>query len=374
MKYAARAALGAVVMYAVLGHGAMTAGRDIRARSASHVGPNPTYWSTISTPEATPSPNHVGDANKAAAPIPDEVVVPLQEAPEAPVTLSNNEYDVGEVKTDDDVDVEAFLKRLLEEEEISQESIPDHLPPPPAPKVLTEEEKAEQRRQQEIKTKLKRDDITGRHTKWEKRLQEAAQEEEEELLEKVRKMRMEVVEAMRTKPEMFQLLKKMQVDGLKDTENLERYLKKMQSDGEATEDTANIWMQIVDRVSRKLDDKTIETTTYLQNWHAEIIQKEKAVVSACIVLVDVFPHDSLQFEASVTMLDEIANEAQADLGMDYAWLDDVSVHDWTRYHKLKDGESYAVAQGWGKFSFFNRCKEVGGRLPNYIQLDTSGHA
>ena len=42
------------------------------------------------------------------------------------------------------------------------------------------------------------------------------------------------------------------------------------------------------------------------------------------------------------MLEDIANEAQADLGMEYAWLDDVSTHDWTRYHKLKDGESYPV--------------------------------
>lgn len=272
-------------MYAVLGHGSMTTERDIQGRGASHVGPNPTYWSIPSTPEATPSPAHVEHANKAAAPIPEEVVVPLQEAPGAPVAHSNNEDDAKETKTDDDVDVEAFLKRLLEEEESLKVDTPDHIQPPPAPKVLTEEEKAEQQRQQEIKTRLKRDDVTRRHTKWEKRLQEAAQEEEEELLEKVRKMRMEVVETMRTKPEMFQLLKKMQVDGLKHTENLERYLQKMESDGEATEDTADIWMQIVDRVSRKLDDKTIETRTYLQDWHGEIIQKEKAVVSACIVLV-----------------------------------------------------------------------------------------
>lgn len=27
--------------------------------------------------------------------------------------------------------------------------------------------------------------------------------------------------------------------------------------------------------------------------------------------------------------------------MDYAWLDDVTTGDWTRYHKLKDGGSLA---------------------------------
>jgi hypothetical protein len=285
MKYAARAALGAVVVYAVMGHGTMVTERDIEARGVSHVGPIPTYWSTPSNPEATPSSNQVEDAKRVAAPIPEQVAVPLQEAPGAPVTHSTNEGDAKETKTDDDADLEAFLKRLLEEEEGSQVPMPDRPQPPPPPKVLTEEEKAEQQRQKDIDTKLKRDDITRRHTKWEKRLQEAGQEEEEELLEKVRKMRMELVETMRTKPEMFQLLKKMQVDGLKHTENLERYLQKMQNDGEATEDVVNIWTQIVERVSRKLDDRTIETTAYLQNWHMEVIQKEKAVVSACIVIV-----------------------------------------------------------------------------------------
>jgi hypothetical protein len=51
------------------------------------------------------------------------------------------------------------------------------------------------------------------------------------------------------------------------------------------------------------------------------------------------------------MLNEIADEAQADLGMDYAWLEDVSTHDWTRYHKLKDGESCAVGKGEGNLIF-----------------------
>jgi hypothetical protein len=38
------------------------------------------------------------------------------------------------------------------------------------------------------------------------------------------------------------------------------------------------------------------------------------------------------------MIDKLADEAQADIGMDYAWLDDVTIDDWTRYHKLKGGQ------------------------------------
>lgn len=37
-------------------------------------------------------------------------------------------------------------------------------------------------------------------------------------------------------------------------------------------------------------------------------------------------------------MDVFADRAQTDLGMDYAWLDDVSTTDWSRYHDLKRGE------------------------------------
>jgi hypothetical protein len=39
-------------------------------------------------------------------------------------------------------------------------------------------------------------------------------------------------------------------------------------------------------------------------------------------------------EAAIKRLEKLADDAQADLGMDYAWLDDVSVKDWKRYHDL----------------------------------------
>jgi hypothetical protein len=38
----------------------------------------------------------------------------------------------------------------------------------------------------------------------------------------------------------------------------------------------------------------------------------------------------------------LADEAQADIGMDYAWLDDVTTNDWTRYHGLKDSKYLPV--------------------------------
>jgi hypothetical protein len=34
---------------------------------------------------------------------------------------------------------------------------------------------------------------------------------------------------------------------------------------------------------------------------------------------------------------EVAEKAQVDLGLDYAWLDEVTYSDWQRYHSLIDG-------------------------------------
>ena len=38
---------------------------------------------------------------------------------------------------------------------------------------------------------------------------------------------------------------------------------------------------------------------------------------------------------------DIADRAQADIGLDYAWLDDVTFEDWQRYHAL-DRSKYMV--------------------------------
>lgn len=280
MKYAARAALGAIVIYAVLGHSGTTASTagNLQAHIASTPDSAPIYWSTPSTPEATPSPNHVREAKKAASPVPEEGVS-SKEGPGAPVTVSTNDDGVQQITMDEDIDVDAFLAKLLAEDETLTGEMPAEAQPAHAKKTLTEEEKEEQKRMKELETKMKRDELTRRHTKWEKRLQEAGEEEEVELLAKVGKMRADIVDGMRSKPEMFDLLKKMQSDGFKHIENTERYLTKMEKEGKPDEEAEKKWKTIVEKVSKKLDDRTIETSTYLQNWHREIMQREKVVVS-----------------------------------------------------------------------------------------------
>ena len=46
----------------------------------------------------------------------------------------------------------------------------------------------------------------------------------------------------------------------------------------------------------------------------------------------------LQVEKASTAVQTVADDAQADIGLDYAWLDDVTYLDWRRYHALLDSK------------------------------------
>ncbi|KIM33703.1 hypothetical protein M408DRAFT_18734 [Serendipita vermifera MAFF 305830] len=324
LKYTARAALGAIVLYAVFGsqsssghlvapssEGGNTYGRNAAAA---------THWSVPSSPQATGTPDRVRDADAPAPPKPEDQIVfeNLGASPEGSETK--------ETVFDEDGNMDEFLQKLFEEDGIP---LPDDLkkpivPPPSAQKSISEEEKAEIQRLKDIETKEKRADITARHTKWEKKLARAGEEELLELLEKIKEMRKAVVDSMRTKPEMFDLLKKLQEEGFKQVEQTEKYLQKIIKDAQKDEETSSKWTKIVAKVQERLDKRTVETTSYLHNWYQDVMKKEKVV-----------------FEASADKLDKLADEGQADIGMDYAWLDDVSTDDWTRYHQLKRD-----AKGW----------------------------
>ena len=43
-------------------------------------------------------------------------------------------------------------------------------------------------------------------------------------------------------------------------------------------------------------------------------------------------------------LRSLADSAQADLGLDYAWLEDVTYEDWQRYHDLMRSKPLSTLQ------------------------------
>jgi hypothetical protein len=297
-RYAARAALGAILLYAVLGS---YSSRDIplcgvsqqyKALVALKSPPQKaaaTYWSMPSAPEATVTPDHIKKGNAPPSPRPEEL---LSSEPDAEAAASSTSYGkhshpsegerIKETTFDENENIDDFLKDLFEDDGIP---LPDDLKAPVAPSQtpLSEDEKAEIRRLQEIETKEKRAEITKRHAQWEKKLAKAGEEELLELIEKVKVMRRTVVESMRTKPEMFNLLTSMQEDGSKQVENTDRFLQKMKKDGSKEDEVSSKWTRIVAKVQERLNARMIETTTYLQKWYKDVMQKEKAVVSRYLI-------------------------------------------------------------------------------------------
>jgi hypothetical protein len=227
-----------------------------------------TYWSMPSAPEATVTPTSHG---KHSYPSEGEGI--------KKTTLDENE------------NIDDFLKDLFEDDGIP---LPDDLKAPVAPSQtpLSEDEKAEIQRLRDIQTKEKRADITKRHTQWEKKLAKAGEEELLELIEKVKVMRKTVVGSMQTNPEMFNLLKSMQEDGFKQVENTDKFLQKVKKDGSKEEEASSKWTKIVAKVQERLNARTTETTTYLQKWYKDVMQKEKAVVSLHLIS---FPRVILTF-------------------------------------------------------------------------------
>ena len=47
-----------------------------------------------------------------------------------------------------------------------------------------------------------------------------------------------------------------------------------------------------------------------------------------------------QVQRFASAVRSLADHAQADIGLDYAWLEDVTVKDWQRYHDLARSKSW----------------------------------
>lgn len=94
----------------------------------------------------------------------------------------------------------------------------------------------------------------------------------------------------------------------------------------------------------KVDEKfqakvrTLEGEVY--EWYTKVREAENTEVCSVQLFsleyeLTIFFHD--QAFSSALEVKAVAEEAQGDLGLDYAWLDDVTYRDWQKYHDLMRG-------------------------------------
>jgi len=193
-------------------------------------------------------------------------------------------------------------------------------PPPPPVHEETEQEKEERLRREAIETAEKRADIEGRHTQWEIDLETFGKAQRKVVRAALNRLREAAVEEARAPGAAI----RMHVDGLlqeaeKSFKSLKGYARKLSKESKPEKEKVKIWENVVNKVEKKFGERVDAAADHIRDWWSDYVNKEVGQVNVI-----------------GSEVEELATRAQADLGMDYAWLRDVTYEDWQRYHKLLD--------------------------------------
>ena len=251
---------------------------------------------------------------------------------------------------EDEEDMDEFLKELEADKPKDNETPAveeSDAPKPPSP----EEEEARL-----VAIAQKRAEITRRHNVWFGTLEALTIGRSKELVAALEKIRMA---ATRRVYEMISVSKKskkkqntpeknaedgttladVQRDGERLVRGLEGWLKKAEGrsiDWKVSKDAVKAddedmkrlkqslisrekdkWTHVIGKVEEKFTERVQTFQEEVHNWYVGIREQEAQEV--------------LKSGADVKSM---AEEAQGDLGLDYAWLDDVTYNDWQKYHDL----------------------------------------
>ncbi|KAJ3571040.1 hypothetical protein NP233_g4014 [Leucocoprinus birnbaumii] len=253
-----------------------------------------------------PTPNPV----EAPTPTPSETVI--ETTPEAPQVSSE--------ETPEELD--DFLRDIGLDEE---EPIPEPEPAPQAAAPPVEDPEAKK-----AAIAAKRADIVGRHTRWRAELDSLVKNLQTRVKKDITKIREDAVtyigklssDKTNSGPngKAKEVIDKIQTEGEKLLKGLDAYVKKLTSRTiplEELEKEKEKWEKIVNKVETRFKDVVRGVQEDVHSWYVQVRDKEVAVVLSAAA------------EAK-----SLAERAQADIGLDYAWLDDVTYHDWQNYHDL----------------------------------------
>lgn len=155
---------------------------------------------------------------------------------------------------------------------------------------------------------------------WEKRLTEAVAEVNATFFKSLVKKRRAYTTFLKSdRGDPFKL-GQLQSETGKALRNTENYLKNLVADSKKNiGEKERLWEKVVGRVEDKFYSRVNQVEDEVRSWWQNVTNHEVALV-----------------QDAYSKIKELAGSAQMDLGMDYAWLDDVSYQDWQRYHALMD--------------------------------------
>jgi len=216
----------------------------------------------------------------------------------------------------DEEDLEAWLESLRSDATPQPES--------EQPVAETEEEIAERQRLKAIQTAEKRADIQRRHTEFEQKVHALGKEAVDDLETFLSAVRSVAGADLRRRAQDH--IKTLQSEADKGLKGTDAYLNKLQGAAQGGAIKVAQFDDVVVKVEKKFLETAQNVSDTIASWWGEMRAEE-------------------QKEANVAAetIKTLALEGQANVGMDYAWLDDVTVADWSRYHALVD-----TADAYGK--------------------------
>lgn len=187
----------------------------------------------------------------------------------------------------------------------------------PDEKAAREAQKAERQRLREIQNAEKRADLESRHSKWEDDIAASIQANRRALRKRLTALRDEAVAALKENKEIKEEIDSLVEEAEKLLRGAEKYLQTLEQESRRDEEKKSLWDRVVDKVEEKFSRRLEQTEAIVNGWYLQELNKELEEVRR--VTEDV---------------KDLADRAQADVGMDYAYLDDVTYSDWQRYHDL----------------------------------------
>jgi len=302
------------------------------------------------TPEPTFNKDSVAEVGKESeinetGVHPDPVELSMRTAIDIAVEQSHDApQGASEMKSED---LDDFLREIgLDEEELPQ---PDPEPQPVMP-LAEQEEDLEAKK---AATAAKRADIVGRHVRWRSELDSLIQALEIRVKQDIQAVRSDAIRHIgrlpsdKTSPLAYgkgkEVMDKIQSNGEKLLKGLEAYVTNLTSQivsQENREKEKEKWDKVIDKVEGKFKNAVRGVQEDVHDWYVKIRDKEATLVCHFLICLSACHLIVRQLQVVTSEVKALADRAQADLGMDYAWLDDVTYYDWQNYHDLMRGEFY----------------------------------
>ncbi|OSD04859.1 hypothetical protein PYCCODRAFT_1465817 [Trametes coccinea BRFM310] len=229
-----------------------------------------------------------------------------------------------------DPDLEAFKAELGLTEDLFADSGSDAASESSAAPVPveteTEEEKEARLRARREKNAKNRADIERRHTEWERQLSERIAANKKALRKALVALRKAAAAELKEHVEIRKEIEDLVEDAEKYLRGAEKYLANLQKESRSPEEKKAMWARVIAKVDEKFMERLHQTEVVVNGWYEGVLEKELAEVKKVV--------DEVR---------DIVDRAQADIGLDYAYLDDVTYLDWQRYHDLaRRGENFTA--------------------------------